>query len=289
MWRFQSMTAPGLFTKWTACQAALAGGLVWIVVAAGMSQERPGIPPAGDQPVGGNATGEPSGLPAPEGAKPLFEGGDFAAWVDPDRGVVLIDGQVTLRAGPLEMFACIHRTKEHESVVAVKTQAFPIHAALLALGAEPGHPVQFQPKFAPPAGTEIDIEVRWRDAEGHWQSARAQEWVRNANTGAVLKKSWVFAGSMFWTDPATGRQFYQAESGDFICVSNFATAMLDLPIESTQANQGLSFEAFTEQIPPLGTPVRLVLKPRLDKNALSKPQTPAGSPERDQPPRKESR
>ena len=283
------MMAPGLFTKWIPFQTALAGGLVLILVAPGISQESPGIPPAGHQPVDGNATGEPSGLPAPEGARPLFEDGDFAAWVDPHRGVVLIDGQVTLRAGPLEMFACIQKTKEHESVVAVKMQAFPIHAALLALGAEPGHPVQFQPKFAPPAGTEIDIEVRWRDAEGHWQSARAQEWVRDANTGAALKKSWVFAGSMFWTDPGTGRQFYQAESGDFICVSNFATAMLDLPIESTQTNQGLSFEAFTERIPPLGTPVRLVLKPRLDTNAFSKPQTPAGLPEGDQPPGKKSR
>jgi hypothetical protein len=278
------MTAPGLFTKWTIYQTAIASWFLWTFVTPGISQESPGLPPTDHRSVDGDAIGEPPRLPAPEGAKPLFKDGDFAAWVDPHRGVVLIDGQVTLRAGPLEMFACIQKTKEHESVVAVKTQAFPIHAALLALGAEPGHPVQFQPKFAPPAGTEIDIEVRWRDAEGHWQSARAQEWVRDANTGGILKKSWVFAGSMFWTDPGTGRQFYQAEGGDFICVSNFATAMLDLPIESTQTNQGLSFEAFTEQIPPLGTPVRLVLKPRLsNNNAFPKSETPVTPPGEDQP------
>ena len=182
------MTPPGLFAKRTICQTALVCWFLLASAAPGISQESAGLPPADNRPVDGEATDQPPRLPSPEGAKPLFKGGDFAAWVDPRRGVVLIDGQVTLRAGPLEMFACIQKTKEHESVVAVNTQAFPIHAALLALGAEPGHPVQFQPKFAPPAGTEIDIEVRWRDTEGQWQSARAQEWVRDVNTGGGTKE-----------------------------------------------------------------------------------------------------
>ena len=71
---------------------------------------------------------------------------------------------------------------------------------------------------------------------------------------------WVFAGSRFWTDEETGKQYYQAEGGDFICVSNFGTAALDIPVESSQSNDALEFEAFTERIPPLGTPVRLVLE-----------------------------
>jgi hypothetical protein len=50
-------------------------------------------------------------------------------------------------------------------------------------------------------------------------------------------------------------------------VSNFTTATLDIPAESSQVNEGLLFEAFAEKIPPLGTPVRLVLKPKLKQNA----------------------
>jgi hypothetical protein len=80
-----------------------------------------------------------------------------------------------------------------------------------------------------------------------------------------MEHPWVFAGSRFWTDEETGRQYYQAEGGDFICVSNFGTAALDIPVESSQSNDALEFEAFTEHIPPLGTPVRLVLKPVLKK------------------------
>jgi hypothetical protein len=50
-----------------------------------------------------------------------------------------------------------------------------------------------------------------------------------------------------------------------ICLSNFPTAMLDLPIESSQANAELMFEALTDNIPPKGTKVRMVLIPRAAK------------------------
>lgn len=212
--------------------------------------ERPNVPPP---------------LPPPTGAIPLLKGEDNHAWTDAERGVVLLDGVVSLRRGMLEMFACTRNTKEHESIVSANTQAFPIHAALLALGAEQGEPVKFQPEYVPPSGTEIEIEIEWLDADGKMQHARAQDWVRDLNTGKAMTHRWVFAGSLFWKDPETGRQIYQAEGGDFICVSNFATAMLDVPVESTDANGGLFYEAFTERIPPLGTPVRLVLKPVLDE------------------------
>ena len=86
----------------------------------------------------------PPKLPAPEGATRLSP--KYDVWVDAKRGVVLVDGQVSLRRGMLEMFACIRNTKEHESVVTADTQAFLVHAGLLRLGAEPGHPAQFVPE-----------------------------------------------------------------------------------------------------------------------------------------------
>ncbi len=197
-------------------------------------------------------------LPAPEGAKPLPK--PDRVWVDAKRGLVMVDGHVSLREGYLEMFACITGTKEHESVVAVDSRAYVVHAALLAIGAEPGRPVQFRPKYTPASGTEIEIEVRWQDEHGRWKSVPAQQWVLHGPTKKVMSQNWVFAGSGFWTDKATGEKHYQAESGDFICVSNFSTAMLDIPVESSQTNEELLFVANSEQIPPLGTPVRLVLK-----------------------------
>jgi hypothetical protein len=200
-------------------------------------------------------------LPEPTGAKRISS--QYDVWVDPKEKAVIIDGQISLREGMLEMFACIRNTKEHESIVSANTKAYIVHAALLSLGAEAGHPAQWVPEYKPPEGTEIEITVYWLDENGKEQTARAQEWVKDIRTGKAMTHPWVFAGSRFWTDEETGKKYYQAEGGDFICVSNFSTATLDIPIESSQSNEELAFEAFAERIPPLGAPVRLILKPKL--------------------------
>ncbi|MFG0332777.1 MAG: YdjY domain-containing protein, partial [Maioricimonas sp. JB049] len=49
----------------------------------------------------------------------------------------------------------------------------------LAVGAEPGHPVRFNPDFAPPSGQQIAIWLNWKDAEGKSHRVRAQRWVRH--------------------------------------------------------------------------------------------------------------
>ncbi len=207
-------------------------------------------------------------LPEPKGAKRLSP--EYDVWIDAKQKAVIIDGQVSLREGMLEMFACTKNTKEHESVVSANTKAYIVHAALLSLGAEPGHTAQWVPEYKPPAGTEIEITVYWVDEKGKEHTARAQDWVKDMRTGKAMEHPWVFAGSRFWTDEETGKKYYQAEGGDFICVSNFSTAMLDIPIESSQSNEELAFEAFAERIPPLGAPVRLILKPVLEEQSESK-------------------
>jgi hypothetical protein len=204
-------------------------------------------------------------LPEPKGAKRLAK--KYDAWIDPKQKAVIVDGQVSLREGMLEMFACTKNSKEHESIIAANTKAYLVHAALLGLGAEPGHPVQFVPKYRPPTGTEIEVTVEWLDENGKLKSARAQDWIKDLETQKPMTHPFVFAGSSFWTDEETHKKYYQAEGGDFICVSNFSTAMLDIPVESSQANVELGFEASTERIPPLGAPVRMILKPKLKKEA----------------------
>ena len=184
-------------------------------------------------------------------------------WLDQAKKRVVMVGKVCLRQGQLEMFACPEGTKEHESVLSVPVEAFKVHAALLAIGAEPGRPVQFVPEYRPATGTEIDVSLYWTDELGQRRSAWAQDWVRDANTGKVLKQPWVFAGSGFWVDEKTGKRDYLANHGEMICVSNFSSAMLDLPIESSADAGRLLFNAYTERIPPLDTKVTIVLLPRV--------------------------
>lgn len=223
-------------------------------------------------------------LPPPEGAKRLSKTG--RAWIDKEKGVVYVDGRISLRRGLLEMFACPPNTKEHESIVSVECEAFVIHAALLAAGAETGTPVQFSPEYKPPTGTEIEIQIVWKDADGKKQKARAQHWVRDARTQKPMDLPWVFAGSGFWHNEETGGSGYMAEEGDLVCLANFSTAMLDVPARATNSNAGLLYEAFTERVPPLGWPVRLVFKPVLkESNEAAAPAPPATSPQPNSPPR----
>lgn len=199
----------------------------------------------------------------PEGLTKLSEKNDV--WLDTKRKAVVVDGQICLRAGQLEMFACPKGTKEHESIVSLNCLAEEVHAGLLAAGAKPGTPVSFNPEYKPATGPIVDVYVLWKDAQGNKQQARAQDWIKYGKTGKPMAYDWVFAGSGFWKDPETGQEHFKANGGDLICVSNFATAMLDLPVESSQANADLLFEAMTDVVPPKGTKVRVVLIPRATK------------------------
>ena len=185
-------------------------------------------------------------------------------WVDPQRKLVIVNGEVAITDGPLEMFACPKGTKEHESLVAVNSTAQLVHTGLLVVGAVPGHPVQFVPEYQAASGTVIDIWVLWQDEDGKHR-VRAQHLVKNIDTEKAMEYDWVFGGSGFFTDETSGKKYYHADAGDMICLSNFSSAMLDLPIESSQSNDALLFTAFTERCPPRGTKVRLVLAPRLKK------------------------
>jgi hypothetical protein len=209
----------------------------------------------GDEPAKTKVAGD-----MPEGLVKLSQANDV--WLDTKRKAVVVDGQVCLREGQLEMFACPKGTKEHESVVSLNCKAEEVHAGLLAVGAKAGKPVRFDPEYKAATGQIVDIYVLWKDADGGKHQARAQDWVKNTKTQQAMTHDWVFAGSGFWKDEETGKEHYKANGGDLVCVSNFPTATLDLPIESSQANNDLMFEAFADRVPPRGTKVRVVFIPR---------------------------
>ena len=182
-------------------------------------------------------------------------------WVDLQQKRIYIDGYVAMRRGPLEMFACPVGTKEHESIVAALAKSREVHAALLAVGATPGTPVSYDPEFIPPTGQQIRVWVCWYDEDGKFQVSDARRWLQKQGTQQSMQEDWVFAGSGFWQDPADGKEYYQADGGDMICVSNFSTAMMDVPFPSSAKAGQLLFVPFTERIPEQGSPVRLVLVP----------------------------
>ena len=192
-------------------------------------------------------------------------------WINAKTKQVAVTGTICLTRGYLEMFACITGTKEHESVVAVDSKAQTLHFALTAMGAKHGSPARWSRsgEYSPAKGQTIEVVVEWMK-DGKPVRLRAQDLIRDLKTKKPMAHEFVFGGSSTWTDPETKRSYYRADSGEVICVSNFPVAMMDIPIESPQSNEELSFEALTENIPQRRTPIRVYLIPKKDaKKAAS--------------------
>jgi hypothetical protein len=197
-------------------------------------------------------------------------------WIDPKERRLYLRAKVVLRDGFLEHLMCLKGTKEHEAILATDAKPTEIHGGLLATRAEQGKPVQFFPKFEPPTGSAIAIEVTWM-RDGKVQKQDARKWVKGEKN-APLERDWVFAGSQFYDDVITKQRRYAADEGDLITVANFSSAILDLPIESSASDAERTFMTNTEMIPPLGTEVLVALYPRpvkpAAKPAAKAPQAP---------------
>jgi hypothetical protein len=181
-------------------------------------------------------------------------------WFDPKDRRLYLRARVVLRDGFLEHLMCSKGTKEHEAILATDAVPNQIHAVLLMTGAEAGKPVQFFPKFEPPTGSPIAIELMWM-RDGKVQKQDARKWIK-ADKNMPLERDWVFAGSQLYDDIVTKKRRYAADEGDLITVANFASAILDLPIESSANDADRAFTTNTEMIPPVGTDVLVALYPR---------------------------
>jgi hypothetical protein len=179
---------------------------------------------------------------------------------------VLVQAEVCLREGMLEQLVTRKRTKEHEGILAADIDASKLHVALTLAGAEAGKTVQFRPKLMAPSGTPIKITLEYKNKDKTVRVS-AREWIRNVKTKKDFASDWVFAGSVFIPDPLDNKKppFYGANDGDVITVVNFEGACLDVPFLSTKDNADLDFEAHTERIPALKTPVTVILEPILPK------------------------
>jgi len=237
------------------------------------------------RPNGAEASG-PSGAPKPPAstvAQPAAAPQDDAeagwtrkklgdnVWFETrdQRRRVLVDAKVCLREGEygLECLVCRRNSKEHESILATTARAKLIHAGLLLAGAVPGAPVAFEPKFKLPSGSPIKILFRYED-QGKSVTVPAQQWVWDVKTKKDLDQDWVFAGSYLYPNPEGDDKpnVYAADDdGSYICISNVANAMLDLPINSPRGLEERTFGIHTDRVPPIGTNVTIILEPAPEK------------------------
>lgn len=202
----------------------------------------------------------------PAEIKQVKVGKNIVLEIQGDQRRVRVNAEVCLQKGLLEQLLTRKGQKEHEAILAADIDARELHLALTLAKAEPGKPVQFRGKLAPPTGTTIKIFLEYTK-DGKQIRIPAQQWIRNIKTKKDLHTDWVFAGSILIPnnlDPKA-KPFYGANDGDVITVVNFESACLDVPFLSTKDNADLDFEAHTERIPALKTAVTVVLEPVLEK------------------------
>lgn len=202
--------------------------------------------------------------PKPAGeTKKVNVGKNVALEILPDKTRrVLVASEVCMREGLLEQLLTRKRTKEHEAILAADIDGRDLHLALTLAGAEPGKVVQFRPKLVAPSGTPIKISLEFQ-AKGKTVRVSGREWIRSIKTKKDFPTDWVFAGSVFIPNPLDNKKlpFYGANDGDVVTVVNFESACIDVPFLSIKDNADLDFEAHTERIPALKTPVTVIFEP----------------------------
>lgn len=154
--------------------ATLLLGLCFATIAADDSARK-----SADEPAAKGAVEKAESVkPNADGLTPLNKQGTVL--LDAKKKRLLLKTKVVLREGLLEMFCCLDRTKEHESILSLDAKAYVVHSGLLAIGAKSGGPVEFSPAYKPPSGQKIDVFVSWKDAQGKQQRVTGQTWVRHA-------------------------------------------------------------------------------------------------------------
>lgn len=181
----------------------------------------------------------------------------------PGEGRVQVSGWVNMQSGLVEVFACAPEGKMHESVVVLDCVPSGLHAGLLALGLEPGTPVEHgtEADYKPPTGDEVIVEVRWQGPDGRLHTARAEDWIWNAEEERTMPHvAWIFTGSFMQS--VTGDPQDATYGADYVksLVTTYhdPTTILENPL--AQGRDDTLYYVNEKAVPAGGTPVTVMFR-----------------------------
>lgn len=194
-----------------------------------------------------------------------------------------VDAKVSLNEGLLELVACTPDSKEHEALVTVDASPVHIHAALLLIGAQNGEPAKAVPlneaktrwRHLPPRGDRIGVSLVFEHEPGEVKAYPIGRFIKpsdaiqddpiagEADEDAIdpikVFASFLFTGSLVVADDEGVKTYVADETGHVVTISTFGDEVLGLPTIQTQDNRGLAWQADPEQLPKVGTAVKLRL------------------------------
>ena len=210
-----------------------------------------------------------------------------------------VDGSVCLRTGLLELVACTKGSKEHESIVAITARPTHVHAALLLLGADAGHPAMM--KLAdeqedrwipvPPRGTPVDAYLVFKDDNGQMIERPVTDFIARREldeNGTLVKRAafpthtFIFAGSRLVGAKRGNSRYLCDQTGNVISIVTFGDELLCLAEAQEESNGPSPWEVDATHLPQVGSPITLRLRPRVgparDAPQQAKPSLQLGAP-----------
>ena len=196
--------------------------------------------------------------------------------VDLASRTVMIDAIVCLDVGWLEQVLCGAGSREHESLVVTEAKPQHIHAALLMVDFTSGKPGEWHYSddgvtVTQPSGDEIIVEVQYIKEDGSITTHSIRKWIRDhKHEKEFPKDNWVFAGSQLrqpterMKERGMTSEIYVADfSGSIIGLVTFGDEVIGFPevLPDEVAAAPPEWEVNTDTIPPLGTKVKVILRP----------------------------
>ncbi len=179
---------------------------------------------------------------------------------------------VNMTEGSVEYALVAETGKTHESLLKTKVLPFDLQVALLLCRYEPhaGEIIKtlFNPPpelmamaakpMAKPGANRLKLNLEWKDKDGKVQTAALGDWIHDdASNKSLNIPYWIFTGSDF------GDGMFAAElEGSFISVHFDLVSMIGSPAKLI--GNDANWELDTKVIPPIDTPVTLVITPHVE-------------------------
>jgi len=237
---------------------------------------------AQDDPTGAATTPpDPNPPTAPE-KKPAVEKLDEFSYrigdvtLDKQSREIRFPTKVNMSQGLLEYLIVLTKGKVHEALLVTEISPthlnlaftllrYPASLELFSLTDKNGRVIDEHPKVsaAVKAGARIAIDVEWDD-QGKTRRLPVNQWIQHTVTSANMKAGpWLYSGSDFQKG-----HYIPAMTGDICAIMVDPGAITNYPGDDNGDNVWF---AFPKRVPPVGTPVTVIISPYSKTPQLKKP------------------
>src|SRR5216683_2990309 len=195
--------------------------------------------------------------------------------VDKEKRTITVDCKIAPRTmpdpkfqgktWPIEVIACYpypKGQKAHETVVTIDVKPSEVHKALESFGLKPGTPVRGEAKNEP-QGPEVGMFLEIPDRDGRPKRISIERTMIDPKTNKPMPKvKWRFTGSILSKpDPAKDETVYGADlTGTLISIFPVTDETVFQTNLTMKEEKWLKLETDTKLLPPVGTPVKLVIE-----------------------------